>query len=90
MATQIRRNIYLVSTKDDIKESKLPSKGEVLSNFLHCHQQKKLTIRTIAAEGVEEVMKFWPKSRFSTIRKDHSIANVDKLITTDGFVKYRK
>ena len=56
MATQIKRNIYLVRTKDDLEESKLPSKGEVLSNFLHCHQQKKLTIRTIAAEGVDGVI----------------------------------
>lgn len=81
MAMKSKRNIYLVSTKADLTGSKLPSKGEVLSNFLHYHQEKNLTIRPSAAAVVDGVMEFWAKARIPTIRKDHSIAKVEKLYT---------
>ena len=77
--------MFIVSAKEKLTGSKLPSKGEVLSNFLHYHQDEKLTIGSSADAVVNKVTEFWEKARIPIIRKDHSIAKLQKL-----YVKYQQ
>ena len=85
MALKRRSDIFIVSAREELTGAKLPSKGEVLSNFLHYHQDKKLTIGSSADVVVNKVTEFWEKARIPIIRKDHSIAKVQKL-----YAKYQQ
>ena len=74
-----RSNDYLCTPNDGIYESKLPSKGQVLSFFLYLHINTGKTIRDSATTVVNQASEFWEKAKIPVIRKDTAITKLEKL-----------
>jgi len=62
-----------------MKGSKLPSKGDVLSYFLHLHEEKKLTIRKASTAVIEKIAKFWDRASIPVGHKNKIIEKVEKM-----------
>ena len=77
MAT--RSTDYFCTPTDGIKGSKLPSKGKILSFFLHIHISNANTIRDSATSVVNHVLEFWEKANIAIDRKDSVILKVEML-----------
>ena len=58
------RDIFLQGFLDDIKESKLPSKGDALGYFLYLLKERKLTIREASTAAIEKIYEFWKQPAF--------------------------
>ena len=78
MATRSHTADYLCSPNDGIRGTKLPSKGQVLSFFLHLHHNNKKTVRD-SATIVNCVTNFWDQAKIPIIRKDTVVSKVEKL-----------
>ena len=79
MATRSHTADYLCSPNDEIRGTKLPSKGQVLSFFLHLHLNNKKTVRDSATIVVNCVTNFWDQAKIPIIRKDTVVSKVEKL-----------
>ena len=79
MATRSHTADYLCSPNDGIRGTKLPSKGQVLSFFLHFHLNNKKTVRDSATIVVNCVTNFWDQGKIPIIRKDTVVSKVEKL-----------
>ena len=79
MATRSHTADYLCSPNDEIRRTKLPSKEQVLSFFLHLHLNNKKTVRHSATIVVNCVTNFWDQAKIPIIRKDTVVSKVEKL-----------
>ena len=73
------RDIFLLGCLDDIKGSKLPSKGDALECFCYLHKEKKLTIREASTAVIEKIYKFWKRARIPLANKIKMIEKFEVL-----------
>ena len=79
MATRRHTADYLCSRNDEIRGTKLPSKGQVLSFFLHLYLNNKKTVRDSATIVVNCVTNVWDQAKIPIICKDTVVSKVEKL-----------
>ena len=88
MAT--RCNVFLCKPENGIQGTKLPSKGQIVSLFLHLHDNEKKTVKESAAGVISRLVEFWTEARIPMIRKDHAVTKVEKLYSVYTSLKRGK
>ena len=68
--------------------SRLPSKGEVLSNFLFHHMEEKLPVNKSLKMTITAVIEYWNKARIPTQRADNAERKLKKLF--NEYLKLKK
>lgn len=77
--TRNKTNIWLIGQLlPKLKQSKLPSIGEVLRLFFYYKTEEKRTIRDSATVAACEVMNLWEKASIPTRLKKHIISKIEK------------
>lgn len=81
-----RRKSYLVSSREKITGSKLPSNGDVLAVLLHQLGEGK-RIREATEIVTDMITEYWCRARIPTMRRDHIIESSKTLLAEYRFLK---
>lgn len=80
VSTRKTTEVWLVGkTSATLKQTKLPSKQEVLCLFFHYKSEKNMTVRSSAEQTAIEVMSIWDMVKVPTQLKKHVINKIESL-----------